>query len=72
DDVAHQNTRLLTRDLLMVAVLIRAISDGDIDRVGVLLLHLTMMFRGSGCNKYCTEILHFLQNLKNIWTPEFA
>ncbi|KAJ7705802.1 hypothetical protein B0H14DRAFT_3526240 [Mycena olivaceomarginata] len=31
-----------------------------------------MMFRGSGRNKYCTEILHFLQNLKNIWTPEFA
>ncbi|KAF7345728.1 hypothetical protein MVEN_01592900 [Mycena venus] len=72
DDIAHQNVRLLTRDLLMVAVLVRAISDGDIGRVEVLLPHLAMMFRGAGCNKYCTEILHFLQNLKHIWTPEFA
>ncbi|KAJ7938077.1 hypothetical protein B0H13DRAFT_1476684, partial [Mycena leptocephala] len=72
DDVAHQNIRLLTRDLLMVAVLVRAISDGDIGRVEVLLPHLAMMFRGSGCNKYCTEILHFLQNLKYVWTPEYA
>ncbi|KAJ7627248.1 hypothetical protein FB45DRAFT_979675 [Roridomyces roridus] len=47
-------------------------SDGDFGRVEVLLPHLTMMFRGSGCNKYCTEILHFIQNLKHIWTPEFA
>ncbi|KAJ7639893.1 hypothetical protein B0H17DRAFT_1216787 [Mycena rosella] len=72
DDVAHQNVRILARDLLMIAVLIRAISDGDIRRVEVLLPHLAMMFRGSGCNKYCTEILHFLLNLKHIWTPEFA
>ncbi|KAJ7206287.1 hypothetical protein GGX14DRAFT_367375 [Mycena pura] len=72
DDIAHQNIRLLTRDLLMVIVLVRAISDGDIGRVEPLLPHLAMMFRGSGCNKYCTEILHFLQNLKHIWTPEFA
>ncbi|KAJ7226521.1 hypothetical protein C8J57DRAFT_1585489 [Mycena rebaudengoi] len=72
DDIAHQNIRLLTRDLLMIAVLVRAISDGDIGRVEVLLPHLAMMFRGSGCNKYCTEILHFIQNLKHIWTPEFA
>ncbi|KAJ7888769.1 hypothetical protein B0H13DRAFT_1465624, partial [Mycena leptocephala] len=72
DDAAHHNIRLLTRDLLMVAVLVRAISDGDIGRVEVLLRHLAMMFRGSGCNKYCTEILHFLHNLKHVWTPEFA
>ncbi|KAJ7830476.1 hypothetical protein B0H13DRAFT_2371987 [Mycena leptocephala] len=72
DDIAYHNIRLLTRDLLMVAVLVRAISDGDIGRVEVLLPHLAMMFRGSGCNKYCMEILHFIQNLKHIWTPEFA
>ncbi|KAJ6523939.1 hypothetical protein DFH09DRAFT_1096438 [Mycena vulgaris] len=72
DDIAHQNLRVLTRDLLMVAVVVRAISDGDIGRVEVLLPHLAMMFRGSGCNKYCTEILHFIHNLKHIWTPEFA
>jgi hypothetical protein len=72
DDIAHQNIRLLTRDLLMVAVLVHAISDRDIGQFEVLLPHLAMMFRGSGCNKYCMEILHFIQNLKHIWTPEFA
>ncbi|KAJ7254873.1 hypothetical protein C8J57DRAFT_1075995 [Mycena rebaudengoi] len=71
-DIAHNNLRILTRDLLVVATLIRAISDGDIGRVEVLLPHLAMMFRGSGCNKYCTEILHFIHNLKHVWTPEFA
>ncbi|KAJ7183912.1 hypothetical protein C8R46DRAFT_856486, partial [Mycena filopes] len=72
EDIAHHNVRLLTRDILMVLVLVRAISDGDIGRVEVLLPHLAMMFRGSGCNKYCTEILHFIHNLKHVWTPEFA
>ncbi|KAK6988396.1 hypothetical protein R3P38DRAFT_3228980 [Favolaschia claudopus] len=72
DDIAHHNIRLLTRDLLMVEVLVRAISDGDFGRVEVLLPHLALMFRGAGCNKYCTEILHFLHNLKHVWPPEFA
>ncbi|KAJ7937723.1 hypothetical protein B0H13DRAFT_1698652 [Mycena leptocephala] len=72
DDVAYHNIRLLTRDLLMVTALVCAISDGDIGRVEAMLPHLAMMFRGSGCNKYCTEILHFLHNLKHVWTPEFA
>ncbi|KAH9029726.1 hypothetical protein EDB84DRAFT_1271621 [Lactarius hengduanensis] len=71
-DKAHQNLRLLTRDLLYVAELVRAISDGDIGRVEDFLPQLAMMFRGSGGNNYCTEILHFLSNLKHIWTPEFA
>ncbi|KAJ7318582.1 hypothetical protein DFH08DRAFT_714617 [Mycena albidolilacea] len=72
DDVAYHNTRLLTRDLLMVVVLVRAISDGDIGRVEALLPHLAMMFRGAGCNKYCSEILRFIHNLKHVWTPKFA
>ncbi|KAJ7938932.1 hypothetical protein B0H13DRAFT_2301138 [Mycena leptocephala] len=72
DDVAYHNIRLLTRDLLMVTALVRVISDGDIGRVEAMLPDLAMMFRGSGCNKYCTEILHFLHNLKHVWTPEFA
>jgi hypothetical protein len=33
---------------------------------------LAMMFRGAGGNNYCTEILHFILNLKHVWTPEFA
>ncbi|KAJ7838658.1 hypothetical protein B0H14DRAFT_2513206, partial [Mycena olivaceomarginata] len=72
DDIPHQNLRILARDLLFIAVVIRAISDGDIGRVEVMLPHLAMVFRGSGCNKYCTEILHFIHNLKHVWTPEFA
>ncbi|KAJ7626969.1 hypothetical protein FB45DRAFT_749875 [Roridomyces roridus] len=72
EDIVLQNTRILTRDLLIVAALVRAISDGDIGRVQVMLPHLAMMFRGSGCNKYCTEILHFIHNLRHVWTPEFA
>ena len=71
-DRAHQNTRLLTRDLLVLAELIRAISDGDIGRVEDFLPQLAMMFRGAGSNNYCTEILHFILNLKYVWTPEFA
>ena len=71
-DRVHQNTRLLTRDLLVLAELIRAISDGDIGRVEDFLPQLAMMFRGAGSNNYCTEILHFILNLKYVWTPEFA
>ena len=71
-DPAHQNTRLLTRDLLVLAELICAISDGDIGRVEDFLPQLAMMFRGAGSNNYCTEILHFILNLKYVWTPEFA
>ncbi|KAJ7451396.1 hypothetical protein FB451DRAFT_1051517 [Mycena latifolia] len=72
DDIAHRNIRLLARDLLVLIAVVRAISDGDIGRVEVFLPHLAMMFRGAGCNKYCTEILHFVLNLKHIWIPEFA
>jgi hypothetical protein len=71
-DKAHQNTRLLTRDLLFLAELIRAISDGDIGCIEDFFPQLAMMFRGAGSNNYCTEILHFILNLKYVWTPEFA
>ena len=71
-DRAHQNLRLLTHDLLYVAELVCAISDGDIGRVEDILPTLAKMFRGAGGNNYCTEILHFILNLKHVWTPEFA
>ncbi|KAF8272425.1 hypothetical protein EI94DRAFT_1566159 [Lactarius quietus] len=71
-DWAHQNLRLLSRDLLYVTELVRAISDGDIGRIEDMLPILAMMFRGAGSNNYCTEILHFIHNLKYVWTPEFA
>ena len=71
-DKAHQNLRLLCRDILYVTELVSAISDGDIGRVEDILPTLAKMFRGAGGNNYCTEILHFLHNLKHVWTPEFA
>jgi len=71
-DRVHQNIRLLTRDLLYLSETIRAISDGDIGRIEDFLPELAKMFRGAGSNNYCAEILHFILNLKYVWTPEFA
>ena len=71
-DKVHRNIRLLTHDLLYLLELVRAISDGDIGRIEDFLPQLAMMFRGAGSNNYCTEILHFILNLKYVWTPEFA
>ena len=71
-DRAHQNICLLCRDLLYVAEVMHVISDGDIGRIKDILPMLAMMFRGAGSNNYCTEILHFLLNLKHVWTPEFV
>ena len=71
-DIAHQNILLLTRDLLYVIELTSAISEGDFGCVEDLLPVLAKIFRGAGSNNYCMEILHFLANLKHIWTPKFA
>ncbi|KAJ8522779.1 hypothetical protein ONZ45_g630 [Pleurotus djamor] len=69
-DKVNHNIRLLTRDLLYVLELIRAISTGDFGAIEDFLPQLAMMFRGAGSNNYCSEILHFLFNLKKVWTPE--
>ena len=71
-DLARRNLLLLTHDLLYVIELIRAISDGDWGRIEDILGNLAMMFRGAGSNNYCAEILHFIHNLKKVWTPEFS
>ncbi|KAG1908727.1 uncharacterized protein F5891DRAFT_936980 [Suillus fuscotomentosus] len=71
-DTAHHNLQLLTRDLLYVLELTSAISHGDWGCIEDILGNLAMIFRGAGSNNYCSEILHFLFNLKKIWTPEFA
>ena len=72
NDIAYQNTLLLTRDLLYMIELTSAISEGNFGRVKDLLPILAKIFRGAGSNNYCTEILHFIMNLKYIWTPKFA
>ena len=72
DDISHQNSLLLTRDLLYMVELTSAISEGDFGCVEDLLPTLAKIFQGAGSNNYCMEILHFLANLKYIWTPKFA
>ncbi|KAF9224862.1 hypothetical protein BS17DRAFT_751805 [Gyrodon lividus] len=71
-DDAHRNLRVLTCDLLHVLELVHATSKGDFGRIEDILGNLSMIFRGAGSNNYCSKILHFLHNLKKVWTPEFA
>jgi len=71
-DKAQRNTILLNRDFLMFFELSSAISSGDFGRVEILMGTITMMFAGAGCKNYTTELLHFIQNLKHVWTAEFA
>ncbi|KAG1873854.1 hypothetical protein F4604DRAFT_1515962, partial [Suillus subluteus] len=71
-DTAQHNLQLLTRDLLYVLELTSATSAGDWGWIEDILRDLAMIFHGAGSNNYCSEILHFLFNLKKIWTPEFA
>ncbi|KAJ7211405.1 hypothetical protein GGX14DRAFT_362904 [Mycena pura] len=66
DDI-HGNTRRLIHDLLHVAEVTHAISDGDFGRVEDLLGNLAMIFRGAGSKNYCTEILYFMHNMKYVW-----
>ncbi|KAL0568130.1 hypothetical protein V5O48_013859 [Marasmius crinis-equi] len=49
-----------------------ATSAGDVSRIEDILPDLAMIFRGCGSNKYAMEILYYLNNLFQVWTPEFA
>jgi hypothetical protein len=70
--IVLRNLILLIRDLLTFYDLGLAISSGDFGRVEILLGILTMMFTGAGCKNYTSEFLHFIQNLKKVWTPAIA
>ena len=72
EDIVHRNLKILTHDLLYVIEVVSAASCGDWGRIEDILGSLAMMFRGAGSNNYCAEILHFIHNLKKVWTPEFA
>ncbi|PBK87912.1 hypothetical protein ARMGADRAFT_908584, partial [Armillaria gallica] len=72
DDPAHQNVRLLVRDLLYARELSLAISIRDVGRIEDILADLAAIFRGCGSNKYAMEIVHLLFNLKQVWPTEFA
>ena len=75
-DEAHDsilvNNKLLIRDLLLFFEVRSAISSGDFGRLEGLFGYLTIFFLGAGCKNYANEFLHFIQNLKKDWTPEFA
>jgi len=71
-DTVHQNTILLTRDLLYIIELNDAISTGDFGRIEDILPALACLFRGAGSKNYSLEILYFLFHIKEVWTPEFA
>ena len=71
-DAVHNNTTLLTHDLLYVMELVDATASGDFGHIEDVLPTIACMFRGSGSNNYSMEILHFLFNLKEVWTPAFA
>ena len=49
-----------------------AVSHGDFGCIEDILGNLTMIFCGTGSNNYTSEILHWIYNIKNIWTPKFA
>ncbi|KAJ7597962.1 hypothetical protein C8J56DRAFT_852255 [Mycena floridula] len=71
-DILNQNIRLITRELLYVRELVRAIHDGDFGRVEDIFPDLARIFRGGGSHNYSNEILHYLYNVKKVWTPAFA
>ena len=71
-DIVHNNTILLTRDLLYVMELVNATASGNFGRIEDTLPTIACMFRGSGSNNYSTKILHLLFNLKEVWTLAFV
>lgn len=71
-DIQHENLRLLIRDLLVVREVSVSIAGCDWGRVEDLIPELACMFRGAGSNNYASELLHWIHNVKHIWTPEYA
>ncbi|KAF8233529.1 hypothetical protein L208DRAFT_1040842, partial [Tricholoma matsutake] len=66
-DKIHQNTHLMIHDFFYVAEVMHAISQGDWGHVEDILPNLAMIFHGAWSKNYCTEILHFIHNLKYVW-----
>ncbi|KAJ7580878.1 hypothetical protein C8J56DRAFT_867146 [Mycena floridula] len=71
-DTAHRNICLLTRELLYVVEFVCAVRDGDFGRIEDIYPEIARIFRGAGSFNYSNEILHFIHNVKRVWTPEFA
>ena len=71
-DNTFENVTRLTRDLLYVLEIVDAIATGDFGRVEDILPDIACVFKGAGSNNYSAEVLHFIFNVKQVWTPEFA
>jgi len=71
-DTVYHNVVLLTRDLLYVTEVVDAMATGDWGRIEDILPSIACIFRGAGSKNYSTEILHFLFQIKKVWTPEFS
>lgn len=71
-DTVHENTVKLTCDLLRMIELVDATAVGDFGRFEDLLPDCACVFRAAGSNNYATEILHWIFNVKEVWTLEFA
>ena len=72
EDLVYQNHRLLLRDTIYVVLLKRAISDADFGRIEDFLGVIAVGLLGGGLQDTCFEIMHFLYNLKNVWSEQFG
>jgi len=70
-DEVRRRAALLVWDPLYVRELGTAISDRDWGRIEDILCPLAKLFRGAGSKNYCSEILHFVHQLKKIWCGGF-
>ncbi|EIW74136.1 hypothetical protein CONPUDRAFT_40031, partial [Coniophora puteana RWD-64-598 SS2] len=71
-DEVFQNIVFLNRDLLIFYDLIKGISSGNFGRLELYIGALAATFSGGKRYNYMGDTLHLLQNLKKIWTPDFA
>ncbi|KAJ7576551.1 hypothetical protein C8J56DRAFT_799843, partial [Mycena floridula] len=47
------------------------VSDGDFGRVEDTYPDLACLLRGTGSFNYSNEVLHWIHNVKKVWTPRF-
>lgn len=71
-DRAHSNLRILICSLLYHELARGSIRDGDFGRYEDIMPDLIKIFRAQGQKNYCSELLHFLHNLKYVWPYDFA
>ncbi|KAF8067913.1 hypothetical protein FPV67DRAFT_1494199 [Lyophyllum atratum] len=71
-DMVYRNHRLLTRDIIYIILLKSAIRDADFGRIEEFLGVIAVSLMGAGMENTCEEIMHFLCDLKYVWSEEFG